>query len=63
MLFVNAFVRWPGFVLFAIYIGFALGTAGIVHLRMLNDWRAQYTMNLHDFEKRNAVGRNIRVGK
>ena len=49
---------------FAIVLGaFFLGTSGLLHVRMKNDWRASDTMNIEQFERQHAVGRNITVKK
>ncbi len=40
-----------------------LVVASIMHARVVNDWRAQGTMNLEVFERRTKVAPKIRVGK
>lgn len=62
-LFARAFVRMTDIVWFALTIGLTLVAAAAIHSRTMNDWRASDTMHLRDFEKRNAVGRNIRIDR
>lgn len=62
-LFLRALVRMTDLVWFALTIGMTLAIACIIHARTINDWRASDTMHLRDFEKRNAVRRNIRIGR
>jgi uncharacterized membrane protein len=47
-----------------IFVGIAsMIVAAVVHSRVTDDWRARYGMNLEIFEKRNSVGRNIRIDR
>jgi hypothetical protein len=62
-LMMRALVRMTDFVWFALAIGGSLAVASIVHMRVRDDWRAQYTMNLERFEKRANVSRNVRIGR
>ena len=62
-LFARALVRMTDLVWFAIAIGGTLAVASLVHMRVRNDWRAQYHMNLQRFEKRANVSPNIRIGR
>jgi hypothetical protein len=51
----------PAWIALALWAGASLAVAGIVHTRMLNDWRASDTMHLHRFERGANVGRNVRI--
>jgi hypothetical protein len=59
----RALIAMTDAVWFALTIGATLVIAWAVHSRMRNDWRSRYEMNLTTFEKRKAVGRNIRIGR
>jgi integral membrane sensor domain MASE1 len=59
----RALVRMTDVVWFALAIGASLAVASLVHMRVRDDWRAQYTMNLTRLEKRANVSRNVRIGR
>ena len=56
-------IHMPDVVWLALSLFIWLAVATTVHLRVSNDWRAQYTMNLTEFEARHAVPRNVRVDR
>jgi hypothetical protein len=60
-LFARALIHMTDLVWFAITIGCTLAVAGTIHSRTINDWRAGDTMHLNTFEKRTAVGKNIKI--
>jgi hypothetical protein len=62
-LMMRALVRMTDVVWFALSIGGSLAVASLVHMRVRDDWRAQYTMNLTRFEKQANVSRNVRIGR
>ncbi len=53
----------PAWLAWTLWAGATAAVAGIVHARMSNDWHVRYEMNLHGFEHRANVGRNIRIKK
>jgi hypothetical protein len=53
-LMLRALVHMTDVVWFAIAIGGTFAVASLVHMRVRNDWRATYTMNLERFEKKQA---------
>jgi hypothetical protein len=59
----RAAVPMTDLVWFALTIGLTLAIAGTIYGRMINDWRAGHTMHLETFEKRNAVGKNIKIDR
>jgi hypothetical protein len=59
----RAVIPMTDLVWFLLPAGMTLAIAWAIHLQMINDWRAKYHMNLTTFEKRRAVGRNIRIGR
>jgi hypothetical protein len=62
-LFARAVVPMTDIVWFGLTIGLSLVMAWTIHTRMIDDWRARYEMNLTTFEKRNAVGKNVRIDR
>ena len=62
-LLVRAFVPMSDLVWILVALSSTLVVASIVHARVSNDWRVQYTLNLETFEHRANVAPNIRRKK
>ncbi|HEY8322601.1 MAG TPA: hypothetical protein VIG46_12495 [Candidatus Baltobacteraceae bacterium] len=54
----SAMPAWIGLLIWAVA---SLAVAGIIHARVSDDWRSKYVMNLHGFEHRANVTRNVTV--
>jgi len=51
----------PAWIGLLIWAAASVTVAGVIHSRMINDWRSKGHMNLYNFEQRNSVGRNVTV--